>query len=62
LNKDTGKPDSFNFSKFVRLDQYGLYGINGHSNFNSAEADKEGVIGEEKVWKYSNFALTWKGF
>ena len=62
INKDTGKPSSFNFSKFVRLDQYGLYGINGYSNFNSAEADKEGIIGEEKVWKYSNFALTWKGF
>ena len=62
LNKDTGKPNNFNFSKFVRLDQYGLYGINGHSNFNSAIPDEMGVVGENKVWKYSNFALTWKGF
>ena len=62
LNEETGKANSFNFSKFVRLDQYGLYGINGWSNFDSAVADEAGVIGEDKVWKYSNFALTWKGF
>lgn len=62
LNDDTGQVSAFNFSKFVRLDQYGLYGINGHSNFNSAEKDKDGLVGEAKIWKYSNFALTWKGF
>lgn len=56
------KPTSFNFSKFIRLDQYGLYGINGHSNFDSSVADDEGKVGESKIWKYSNFALTWNGF
>ena len=62
LNDDTGQVSAFNFSKFVRLDQYGLYGINGYSNFNSAEKDENGLVGEEKIWEYSNFALTWKGF
>ena len=62
LNENTGEVGTFNFSKFVRLDQYGLYGINGHPNFNSAVKDAEGVIGEDKIWKYANFALTWKGF
>lgn len=62
LNEQTGDVSTFNFSKFVRLDQYGLYGINGFPNFNSAQPDQEGTIGEEKIWKYSNFALTWKGF
>lgn len=62
LNEQTGNVSTFNFSKFVRLDQYGLYGINGFPNFNSAQPDQEGVIGEAKIWKYSNFALTWKGF
>ena len=62
LNEQTGEVSTFNFSKFVRLDQYGLYGINGEPNFNSATKDSAGVIGEEKIWKYSNFALTWKGF
>ena len=62
LNEQTGDVSTFNFSKFVRLDQYGLYGINGEPNFNSATKDSAGVIGEDKIWKYSNFALTWKGF
>lgn len=62
LNENTGEVSNFNFSKFVRLDQYGLYGINGHSNFNSSIKDNDGAIGEDKIWKYSNFALTWKGF
>lgn len=62
LNDNTGQVSAFNFSKFVRLDQYGLYGINGHSNFNSAEKDENGLVGEAKIWEYSNFALTWKGF
>ena len=62
LNENTGEVSNFNYSKFVRIDQYGLYGINGYSNFNSAVRDKDGLIGEDKIWKHSNFALTWKGF
>ena len=74
INYDTKKAKNFNFSKFVRLDQYGLYGINGYSNFNSTdpEVDSNGnviydengelIVGENKIWKNSNFALTWSGF
>ena len=73
LNQDGKTAKNFNFGKFVRLDQYGLYGVNGLPNFNSAlpERDSNGnivykdgkpIIGEDKIWKYSNFALTWKGF
>ena len=61
-NRQTGEPQNFNHSKFVRLDQYGLYGINGYSNFDSSVSDENGLSGEDKIWKYSNFALTWKGF
>ena len=62
LNEQTGQINNYNDSKFVRLDQYGLYGVNGYSNFDSSVRDSDGLIGEEKIWKYSNFALTWKGF
>ena len=62
LNEQTGEVNTFNFSKFIRLDQYGLYGIEGQPNFNSAVKDNEGLVGLEKIWKYSNFALTWEGF
>lgn len=62
LNEQTGEINNFNDSKFVRLDQYGLYGVNGYSNFDSSVRDSDGLIGEEKIWKHSNFALTWKGF
>ena len=61
-NETTGQSDNYNDSKFVRLDQYGLYGIDGYSNFNPLERDQDGKIGEDKIWKHSNFALTWKGF
>jgi hypothetical protein len=62
LNKDTSTAKNFNFSKFVRLDQYGLYGINGYADFNSSLPDTEGNIGEEKIKKYSSFSVTWSGF
>lgn len=62
LNKQTGEVANFNFSKFIRFDQYGLYGIDGFSNFESAVAEQDGTVGEDKIWKYSNFALTWRGF
>ena len=61
-NENTGKVENFNFSKFVRLDQYGLYGLDGYSNFDSSIREEDGLVGEDKIWKYSNFALTWKGF
>lgn len=61
-NPQTGALEGFNQGKFIRMDQYGLYGIDGLSNFNASSPDEDGAIGEEKIWKNSNFALTWKGF
>ena len=54
LDENTGKPQSFNYSQYVRLDQYGLYGINGIDSFMPSS--------EDEIWEKSNFALTWKGF
>lgn len=63
INEQTGAAQNFNFSKFVRLDQYGLYGINGYTDFNSTVKDPEtGKIGEDRIWDRANFALTWRGF
>ena len=63
INEHTGVAQNFNFSKFVRLDQYGLYGINGYTDFNaSIEDSKTGKVGEDKIWDKANFALTWSGF
>lgn len=63
INEQTGVAQNFNFSKFVRLDQYGLYGINGYTDFNSSVKDPEtGKIGEDRIWDTANFALTWRGF
>ena len=62
LNEDKQTGTNFNFSKFVRFDQYGLYGIDGDSDFNPLIKDDKGNIGESKIWKNANFALTWKGF
>lgn len=62
ISKQTGEPTNFNYGKFVRLDQYGLYGMDGYPDFHSAESDQDGVSGEERIWRHANFALTWKGF
>lgn len=51
---ENNKPINFNYAKFVRLDQYGLYGINGTEKF-IAES-------EDHIWNNAKFALTWKGF
>ena len=61
LSPISGQPQSFNFSKFIRFDQYGIYGIDGIANFNpNVETDDK--KGEDKIWANANFALTWKGF
>lgn len=61
LNQETREISQFDYGKFVRLDQYGLYGINGYPNFDSSVLEDE-LVGEDKIWDKANFALTWKGF
>lgn len=61
LNEDGKTGKNFNYSKFVRFDQYGLYGINGYANFNPLTTEN-GLVGEDKIWNNAHFALTWKGF
>ena len=51
---ENNKPINFNYAKFVRLDQYGLYGINGTEKFIAKS--------EDHIWENAKFALTWKGF
>lgn len=57
---------SYNPGKYVRFDQYGLYGIQDNADFDATiperNSDNEQIIGEDKIWKYANFAVTWKGF
>ena len=43
-----------NFNKFVRLDHYGLYGINGIANYEPTS--------EDDIWRDASYGLTWKGF
>lgn len=61
IDQTSGKPYGFNIAKFVRFDQYGIYGINGLSEFDP-NISQNGKIGEEKIWDNANYALTWKGF
>ena len=57
------RPSQFDYSKFIRFDQYGIYGINGIANFNpNIEDEVTKKIGEDKIWEKARFALTWKGF
>ena len=61
IDVNTGKPYGFNIAKFVRFDQYGIYGINSQSEFDP-NVPENGKIGEDKIWENANYALTWKGF
>lgn len=65
-----------NFSKFVRFDQYGLYGIQNVLTEEGAiwrpewqlQKDKEsgkdiqGLTPEDIIWDNASFGMTWKGF
>lgn len=55
---------SYNPGKYVRFDQYGLYGIQSNADFDATIPDENDsqIVGENKVWKYANFAVTWRGF
>ena len=61
VDQNTGEAYGFNPAKFVRFDQYGIYGINGQSEFDP-NISENGKVGEDKIWENANYALTWKGF
>lgn len=44
----------YDLGTFVRFDHYGLYGINGQSDFSPTD--------EDSIWKKASFGMTWKGF
>lgn len=54
LDKDTGLPTNFQFNNFVRLDQYGIYGVKHDSDFVASSI--------EEVKENAQFGLTWDGF
>lgn len=60
IDENTGNPYGFNIGKFVRFDQYGIYGINGNSEFTPSGANSNEA--ESSIWNEAKFALTWKGF
>ena len=51
---NNGNAIGFNDAVAVRYDQYGIYGINGITNFIPRD--------ENYIWEKASFALTWKGF
>ena len=46
-----------NLGKFVRFDKYGIYGIDGETDF--APSDDSG---EQDIWDTAQFGMTWRGF
>ena len=54
IDETTQTPQYFQFNNFVRLDQYGIYGINHDSDFVAASI--------EDIEQYAQFGLTWNGF
>lgn len=61
VDQTTGQPYGFNIAKFVRFDQYGIYGINGDSDFDP-NISNNNKTGEDRIWEEASYALTWKGF
>ena len=51
---ETGAPRNFMFNRFVRFDQYGLYGYEGSNDFIPSNIND--------VWNNAQFSVTWKGF
>lgn len=43
-----------NLAKFVRFDRYGIYGVDGTSDFKPEN--------ENHIWNTAQFGMTWKGF
>lgn len=60
LDEITGAGKFFDFNKFVRFDQYGLYGLDGATeNFNPG-ANPETAL--KSIKEKAKFGLTWDGF
>ena len=60
-NQNTGEVENYNYGKFVRFDQYGIYGIDTTESF-KPNIETDGKKGEDKIWENAKFALTWRGF
>ena len=58
-----GVASGSNFTKFVRMDKYGLYGMNGSAPNNTATPDGRTWHAQEiaDIDRYAAFALTWDG-
>lgn len=54
IDETTQTPVYFNFNNFVRLDQYGIYGIDHDSDFKAESL--------EHIKENAKFGLTWDGF
>lgn len=54
IDETTQTPQYFQFNNFVRLDQYGIYGINHDSDFVANSL--------AEIKQYAQFGLTWDGF
>lgn len=59
---ETAEVVGYNPGTFIRIDQYGLYGIKGNEAFDATAPDENGKVGIEKIQKHANFSLTWDGF
>lgn len=54
IDETTQRPVFFNFNNYVRLDQYGIYGINNDEDFKAESL--------EDIKQNASFGLTWDGF
>ena len=61
-NEGINQDGSYNYGKFVRFDQYGLYGYSKGTIFNPSEGTTTLEEGLSKVKENADFGLTWNGF
>ena len=47
---------------FTRFDQFGIYGIDGETNFDALEGNASRQEAMERIKQHSSFGLTWDGF
>ena len=61
INAYMSDDNTVNYGKFVRFDQYGLYGYAGGNPAWDPRVEDSGSIGINKVIRDSIFSLTWNG-